>query len=230
MPNRVLLLLHGALGSSIQFAPLLPHLDGRYDVHPIDFEGHGAAPLAGRPFRIEHFAENVGGYLEQHHLESVDIFGYSMGGYVACTLALSHPHLVGRIATLGTKFHWDNETAKRETAFLDPEKIKAKVPHFARTLEDRHTAAGWETVVNRTADLLWSLAPIGGIRAKDVARFRQLVRIMVGDRDSTVSVEECAEMYRAIPNGQLEVLPGTRHELEKVSTERLVYSLTQFFA
>ena len=229
MTRQNLLLLHGALGSSAQFAPLLPLLHQKYEIHTLDFEGHGSAPLAARPFRIEHFVENTLAYLKQHDLESVDIFGYSMGGYVACTLALSHPDLVSSIATLGTKFYWDEETARRETAFLDTEKIKAKVPHFAQALEARHTAAGWETVVNQTADLLWSLAPTGGLRAKDVAPLQQRVRIMVGDRDSTVSIEECAEMYRAIPQGELEVLPGTRHELEKLSLDRLGYSLLDFF-
>ena len=227
-PN--LLLLHGALGSSAQFTPLLPLLNEEYNIHLLDFEGHGASPLQQRPFRIEHFAENVRSYLAQQNLGSVNIFGYSMGGYVACTLALSHPHLVSSIATLGTKFYWDEETARRETAFLDTEKIKAKVPHFAHALEERHTAAGWEKVVNQTADLLWSLAPTGGLRAKDVAPLQQPVRIMVGDRDSTVSIEECAAMYRAIPNGQQEVLPATRHELEKMPLDQLAYSLRDFFS
>ncbi len=153
-----------------------------------------------------------------------------MGGDVACALALSHPHLVRRIATLGTKFHWDSETAKRETALLNSEKIKTKVPHFARALEGRHTAARWETVASYTSDLLYSLAQTGGLKAEDVALLQQRVRIMVGDRDSTVSIEECAEIYHAILNSEMEVLPATRHEIEKVPIERLAYSLRDFFS
>lgn len=65
-PN--LLLLHGALGASDQFAPLLPLLEEHYQVHCLDFEGHGRAALRSRPFRIEHFAENAIDYLEQQAL------------------------------------------------------------------------------------------------------------------------------------------------------------------
>ena len=64
---------------------------------------------------------------------------------MACILARTHPNLVTGIATLGTKFYWDPEVAARETGRLDPQKIAAKVPHFARTLAARHPAAGWET-------------------------------------------------------------------------------------
>src|SRR5215204_518158 len=134
MTKPALLLLHGALGASDQFAALSPLLGGRYELHLLDFEGHGPLPLPSRSFRIEHFAENVRDYLEGHGIEQANIFGYSMGGYVACTLALTHPHLAGSIATLGTKYYWDQETAAREVGMLDPEKIAAKVPRYAQAL------------------------------------------------------------------------------------------------
>ena len=229
MTLQHLLLLHGALGAGDQFAPIVPLLRDRYELHLLDFEGHGPAPLRDRSFAIEHFASNAYEYLTRHGIEGANIFGYSMGGYVACTLAMQHPHLVKRVATLGTKFYWDQDVARREVGYLDVEKIAARVPHFARALAERHTAAGWETVVNRTADLLWSLAERGGLRASELSALEQPVRVIVGDRDSTVGVAEAHEVYRALPHGELEVLPATPHQLDKVSPERLVYSLTQFF-
>src|SRR3712207_9473087 len=85
MTRPTLLLLHGAIGASDQFAPLLPLLNPAFDLHALDFEGHGASPLQGHPFTIERFAANVLDYLEQHRIERTHVFGYSMGGYVACT-------------------------------------------------------------------------------------------------------------------------------------------------
>jgi len=229
MNKENLLLLHGALGASEQFAPLLPLLQGRYNLHTLDFEGHGRAPMQGRSFRIEHFAENVRSYMALHAIERTHIFGYSMGGYVACTLAITHPGLVESIATLGTKLYWDPQTAEREVGFLDTEKIAAKVPHFARALAERHTAAGWEAVVSKTADLLVSLGEVGGLRAEKLGQVACRVRVMVGDRDRTVGVPEAYEVYRALPQGELEVLPGTRHELERVEVGRLAGALVGFF-
>jgi pimeloyl-ACP methyl ester carboxylesterase len=224
-----LLLLHGALGSGAQLRPLAGLLEGSFDVHLLDFEGHGAAPLRDRPFRIEHFAENVRDYLDERGIERAGFFGYSMGGYVACTLALSQPEVVEKVATLGTKFYWDEATAERECGFLDPRKIEARVPHFARALAERHSAAGWVEVLARTADLLRDLAKRGGFKPEAASRIGQPVRVMLGDRDSTVTLDETAAIYHALAKGELEVLPATRHEIERVSPERLAYTLREFF-
>jgi len=229
MSKPYLLLLHGALGAKEQFAPLIPLLEDRYNLHTLNFEGHGSAAMKDRPFRMEHFGENVRHYLAEQGIERTHIFGYSMGGYVACTLAVSHPGLMQSIATLGTKYHWDPQTAEREVGFLDPEKIRAKVPRFADALAERHSASGWESVLRQTADLLRSLGETGGLRADTLGRINCRVRIMVGDRDSTVGVPEAHEVYRALPQGELEVMPGTRHELERVEMGSLMASLTDFF-
>jgi pimeloyl-ACP methyl ester carboxylesterase len=229
MTKPDLLLLHGALGATIQFQPLIPLLTQQFTIHTLNFEGHGDVPARDRPFRIEHFVENVLDYLVTGTIQTTRIFGYSMGGYVASQLAASHPETVHSIATLGTKFYWDSETAAREIGFLDPDKIRAKVPHFADALDARHTAAGWQAVLRSTAGLLNSLGDTGGLRAPTLAQVQCPVRVIVGDRDRTVGVPETHEVYRALPQGQLEVLPATVHELERVPVERLVYSLTKYF-
>ncbi|HYP21801.1 MAG TPA: alpha/beta fold hydrolase [Chloroflexia bacterium] len=230
MNRPTLLLLHGAIGAGDQFAPLLPLLGADFDLHSLDFEGHGSNPPRPHPFSIERFKENVLDYLERHSIEHAHVFGYSMGGYVACDLARSHPHVVQSIATLGTKFYWDPEVAEREVGMLDPRKIAAKVPHFARMLAERHTASDWEYVLEQTRELLRQLGLVGGLRPQDVAGIEPRVRLMLGDRDTTVTLSETAEMYRALPRGELEVLPATPHQFERVPMPRLAYTLAQFFA
>ena len=229
MNKPTLLLLHGALGAGEQFAPLVPLLRDRFDLHWLDFAGHGARPLRAPGFSMEHFGENVRDYLREHGMARAHFFGYSMGGYVACTLALSHPEVVMSITTLGTKFYWDAETAAREVGRLDPQKIAAKVPHFAQALAARHTATGWEAVLSQTRDLLLALGERGGLRPGAVAGLAPRMRICQGDRDATVTVGESSEMARALPHGELEVLPGTPHEFERVPLARLAYTLTDFF-
>jgi len=230
MSKDKLLLLHGALGASSQFVPLILLLEDRFEVHTLDFEGHGRSPMPDDlPLSMDNFVSNVLGYLQAHSIQQTNIFGYSMGGYVACKMALSHPEMVRRIATLGTKYVWNPEIAAREIGFLDPEKIAAKVPQFAQALAERHTALGWETVVRRTAAMLQTLGETGGLTSADFSSLQLPVRVIVGDRDNTVGIAEAAEIYRLLPQGELEVLPATRHELERVSPERLARSLLEFF-
>lgn len=231
MTDRELVLLHGALGSSVQLEELAVALDSPFRVHLLDFEGHGNALPQERPFRIEHFAENVIELLERERIGPAHLFGYSMGGYVALHLASAHPERVRRIATLGTRFEWDPATAARVAARLDPDTIRARVPNFAEALATRHAAqeGGWEGVVFGTASCLKALGDKPLLAAEVLAGISHPVRVIVGDADDTVTIEESERAARALPNGELVVLPNTPHPLERVDLALLVPALREFF-
>jgi len=228
-----LILLHGALGAAPQLAPLAALLAERLDrpVEPLELEGHGETPAHPDGYSIERLAEQVVAWLDARGAARAALFGYSMGGYVALHLARVHPERVAAVATLGTKFRWDAATAAREAARLDPAAIRAKVPRFADALAARHAGAGgWEAVLARTAALLRSLGERSLLTDATLAEVAQPVRVVVGDRDATVTVEESAGAYRALPNGELLVLPRTPHPLEQVDAGRLSAALADFFA
>jgi pimeloyl-ACP methyl ester carboxylesterase len=217
-----LILLHGALGAADQLGPLAERVAERGRVHVVEFEGHGRTAGRERGFAMEHFAENVVEALDERGIARAEIFGYSMGGYVALHLAATRPERVARMTTLGTKFRWDVELAEREARRLDPTTIRAKVPPFAAALEARHAGAGgWEAVLARTADLLRSLGARPLLDDAVLGAITVPVRVMVGDRDATVTVEESAGAYRALGNGELAVLPRTPHPLEQVDVGQL---------
>ena len=179
---------------------------------------------------MEYFAEDVIEYLDQHSIDAIDIFGYSMGGYVACYLALTHPQRVKRIATLGTKFVWNEEVAQRETALLDADKIQAKVPKFAQALIDRHSATDWKIVLDHTRDLLWSLADRNLLTTENLAHIAQSALVIVGDQDNTVNIEEANSVAHSLMHGQARLLANTVHPFEKVPHEQLAQLLIEFYA
>ena len=224
-----LVLLHGALGAARQLDPIADALRSDFRVHQLDFEGHATAPARGRPFRMQHFAENVIELLDRHEIGSAAFFGYSMGGYVALHLAGERPELVDRVATLGTKFRWDPPTAAREAGRLDPAVIRAKVPRFADTLAERHAGAGgWESVLACTAELLRNLGDDPLLTDASLPRIRRPVRVMVGERDNTVSVDESTDVVRRLSHGSLTVLSETPHPIEQVDVGRLASALREF--
>lgn len=226
-PNLVL--LHGALGSSSQLDALAEALRPYFKVHQLDFEGHASAPPRARPFRIESFAENVVDLLDGKGIGGARIFGYSMGGYVALHLAAERPERVTHVATLGTKFRWDRATAEREAGRLDAGVIRAKVPQFADVLAARHErAGGWESVLARTADLLRHLGDHPVLTDATLARIEQPVRVLVGERDNTVSVEESTTVARTLGAGGVTVLPNATHPIEQVDVGALVRVLLDF--
>ncbi|MBC5775704.1 alpha/beta hydrolase [Pontibacter sp. KCTC 32443] len=223
-----LLLLHGALGAASTLAPLKKALAGEYNVYTLDFSGHGGLELPEQGYSIALFAQNVLEYMQEHQLEHVHIFGYSMGGYVALYLAQQHPDRVKSIFTLATKFAWSEETAAKEVKLLNPEKIKEKVPKFATILAERHTPQNWEQVMYKTADMMQQLGKQPSLTPEVLSYIQQPVQVAVGDRDNMVTLEETIQAYRNLPNASLLILPATHHPLETIPVSRLQHEINLF--
>lgn len=223
-----LLLLAGALGEKGQFEHLAKALSGKFELHTLNFSGHGATTMPDA-FSIELFAENVLDYLAAHELVDINIFGYSMGGYVALYLARFHPQKVRKVFTLATKWEWTPAIAAKEIRMLDPEKIAAKIPVFAQQLATRHHPNGWKLVLQKTADLMQGLGDHPPLQGSDFEQLTQHIRVAIGDRDKMVTLEETIAVYGLLQHGELQVLPATPHPFEQVETRRLVDALVDFF-
>ncbi len=213
IPN--LILLHGALGSKLQLAPLAERLREHFEVHSLNFEGHGGRS-SNRAFKLDYFTENLKQFIEDKKLDSPNIFGYSMGGYVALKLAISHPDKVNRIMTLGTKFDWSPESAAREVKMLNPAVIEEKVPKFATQLKERHAPEDWKDVLHKTAEMMLALGNGDAHKPADFNNVSCPVLITVGSADNMVSMEESQQIAQAIPHSSFEVFEGFKHPIEQV--------------
>ena len=91
MSKKNLVLLHGALGSSKSFDALIPHLPKDYNLIVPDLNWHGSRAKADASFTMHDLANDLEMIFEKHKTESVNVFGFSMGGYVALTLAQKKP-------------------------------------------------------------------------------------------------------------------------------------------
>lgn len=231
MSQKKVLLLHGALGGRDQFTSLTEKLSDSFSVFSLNLEGHGGVKQSDREFRIQYFAEGVIEWMDRYGHRKLDIFGYSMGGYVALYLALHFPDRVGSIFILGTKFFWNPEIAAREARLMNPEAMEAKVPAFATILKKRHVAPNnWKQVVTKTGELLVALGNKQEINSLEVKRIQNRVRIGVGDKDNLVDVSEAKKLFELLPNGEFMVLPATPHPFEKVDVGRLAIYIREFLS
>jgi pimeloyl-ACP methyl ester carboxylesterase len=224
-----LLLLHGALSSQKQFAPLLPLLGEKFDVHTLNFPGHGGAEMPQGAFSIPLFADAVLHYMDQKGLSSVNIFGYSMGGYVALYLAAHCPERVNKVFTLATKLDWTPEAAQRETAMLDPGKILEKVPAFAKALEEMHAPHDWKVVLQKTAGLLTGLGSNPALGEKELRQIEIPVLISLGELDKMVTLQESMMAAQQLRNGSFSLLAAAPHPFEKVDHSLLAEKMKDFF-
>jgi hypothetical protein len=219
-----LLLLHGALGAKQQFNPLISALPASWNCQPINLPGHGGLS-AQETFSIEKMTEFVLQWFDNQNYAQIDIFGYSMGGYVALWLAHTHPARVRSIFTLGTQFDWTPESAAKEAARLNPAKIAEKVPAFALQLEQLHAPEDWQQVVHQTADLLTQLGANPLVSPQVLQSIQQPVWVARGSEDQMVSRETSETAAQNLPNGHFLELPQTKHPLEQVDPALLAQML-----
>lgn len=223
-----LLLLHGALGAAGQFADLQQALAADFQLHTLSFAGHGGNPLPESGLSIALFAQELLDYMDAYDLYDAPVFGYSMGGYVAMHLMKEHPGRISKLVTLATKFHWDPETAERECGMLNVEKIEAKLPAFAKTLQERHDPVDWKELMHATAGMLGEMGDDNPLKPEDYERLKVPVLLLLGDRDKMVTLEETMAVYRALPKAEMGMLPGTPHPLEQVDPQLLSFLIRRF--
>ena len=223
-----LLLLHGAIGAKDQLQPLANVLKDEYIVHTINFSGHGGTDFPAEPFSMELFANDVLNYLEQNNINQVNIFGYSMGGYVGMYLSKHHPQKINKLITLATKFHWDESIAAKEIKMLDATVIEQKVPAFAAQLKQRHAPQDWKLLLEKTAGLLLSLGKNNALKLEDYVSISTPCLLLLGDRDKMISTEETFAVYKQLPNAQLGILPATPHPIEQTDIKTLSFFIQQF--
>jgi pimeloyl-ACP methyl ester carboxylesterase len=223
-----LLLLHGALGDARQLHPLAKQITDR-KVVCVNFPGHG--PDAGNsvPFTMHDLSETIATALDEQRIDQADAFGYSMGGYAALWFLRSHPTRIRRLFTLGTKFSWTPETAASEQRFLNPDKIKEKVPRLATLLSKRHGEANWERVLGSTAAMIQWLGA-HPLNEQDFHGITQTVCLGLGDQDNMVTLEETLRVAGLLKNGSVSSLAGTPHGFEQVDSGLLRDVLLRFLS
>ena len=102
-----LLLLHGGLGSTRMFGPVLSILAESRQVIGVDLQGHGRTTLGDREISFTDLGDDMAEVLKDLGCEQVDVLGYSLGGGVTFRLAVQHPRMVRRLALVSAGYAQD---------------------------------------------------------------------------------------------------------------------------
>jgi len=95
-----LILIHGAGGSRLHWAPDLRRLEGER-VFGLDLPGHGGS--LGEGMRtIEGYVEGLCAWMDSTGLDTGVFVGHSMGGAISLTMALDQPARVAALILVGT--------------------------------------------------------------------------------------------------------------------------------
>ncbi|RWP27771.1 alpha/beta hydrolase [Mesorhizobium sp.] len=178
-----LLLLHGGLGTTDMFAPILPKLAESRTVIGVDLHGHGRTALGDRPLSLEAMGDDMAAIVKALGYDKVDVMGYSLGGGVAFRMAVQHPETVRRLVLVSTGYASDGFYADMRTQ-------QAQVgAAMADMMKDTPMYKSYVAVAPRPQDFPKLLDQLGTHMRKDydysadVAKLKMPVMLVFGDSD-----------------------------------------------
>lgn len=112
--GRVVVLLHGYLGSHFIWQSTITNLSKSYRVVAIDLPGHGETACFGYAHSMELMAKCVRAVMDQLRLKKYVIIGHSMGGYVGLAFADLFPDALKGLCLYHSTAYPDSEEKKKD--------------------------------------------------------------------------------------------------------------------
>lgn len=225
---KTLLLLPGLLGSAdSQWHNFIRPLSPDFRIVTLDLRGHGRSQNNAPTLTLDQFLQDIRGLLDFLQIESFHIAGYDLGGYLGLMLALSQSRRVETLLMLAAKFYWTEKAAAKMQAQLEPDTMSKQAPAYADQLVQEHGARQWRVLVRQAGDIVVHLSE-NGLTDRMAAQTQCPTLVCVGDRDKLVSLEESHRLSKAIPKGELLVLPGVSHPFRTVRKIPLLPMMQHF--
>lgn len=202
-------LLHGGLvGGAGTWRAQLPALSAGHHLFVPDRRGHGGTPDVPGPYRYDLLAEETERFLDDVVAEPAHLVGFSDGGNVALHVATRRPDLVRSLVLIGANFHHRGlHPAFAAAVRGEPGGAPWAVAGGPDPTACAEVAAAWPSVVAKL-ERLWSDGP--SLTVEDLHRVRTPTLVVVGD-DDCIDHHHTIELYEALPDAQLAVVPGTSH-------------------
>lgn len=183
----------------------------------IDQRGYGHSPDGPWSLSYQMMAEDTAAIIEKLGLGPVDVVGHSDGANLALILARDHPQIVRRMVISGANIRVNLAPDEKQRAQWSPQQLAEHLravadrlppwflPDYTKVSPDGPDH--WMTLLAKSYDL-WLQPKV--IEPADLKKISIPVLVMAGDHDFS-SVEENAEIFRDLPNGQLFIVPASNH-------------------
>jgi pimeloyl-ACP methyl ester carboxylesterase len=249
-----LVLLHGGMvstnpmwtGVPISYASHMSTLSDHFRVIAPDTRGAGRTVHSGGTVTFDLLADDVAALIDALGLERPLVAGFSDGGITATILGIRHPGSVRAIANHAGYDAFDphapSSAMLRQMLGGSPDATEADPDAAARAFSqspemqavfelmkaDEDSGQGKDHWKEYLRLVFHRVTQPHGYTMSDLRAITAPTLILVGDRDEFCSVEEGVRAYRALPQGELAVVPNTGHIITPPLVELMVEFLERW--
>jgi len=202
-----LLLLHGFSGSSQDWIPSLTQWGTRFQLILPDLRGHGRSGILSKPFRHDDAAADIFALLDHLGIRTCKGVGISAGGNVLLHMATKQPDRISSMVLVSATPYFPAQARAIMSQYGDnlPEEqweiLRRR--HPGGDAQIKAILASTKSFATSYDDLNFTPPLLSTIQTRTF--------IIQGDRDPLYPVELSVEMYKAIPNSRLWIVPNAGH-------------------
>jgi pimeloyl-ACP methyl ester carboxylesterase len=201
-----LVLMHGGLVDARFFEPNLAALAEHFHVFTPERRGHGHTADVEGPITYQLMADDTIAFLDAVVREPADLVGHSDGAVVAMLVAMQRPEAVKRLVMISGGYN--KSGAAQPDAELDVDQVVGFLGKaYGEVSPDGE--AHFPVVAAKIAELGKSEP---NLDVSELARVKQRSLVMFAD-DDLVTLTHAVDMYDALPDAELAIVPGTSHFL-----------------
>jgi pimeloyl-ACP methyl ester carboxylesterase len=221
--GQPLLLLHGGLSTHEDWEKeILPAVERTHHVFAYDRTGHGRTGVREGHYHFDFQCDEAIAYLEDIVKEPAHLIGYSDGGIIALLVALKRPDLVKSMVLIGANYHWNSGgMVFDENADISWDE-EEKAIWSSRSPDP--IEVGIATV--KKAFGIWGKEP--NMTVEQLATISCPTLVLSGD-DEPHSNHHTVELYEALADGRLAIIPGTSHHLLEEKNELATAVIIDFY-
>jgi pimeloyl-ACP methyl ester carboxylesterase len=200
--------------------------------HVITFDNRGVGASTGEvPDSVEAMADDAYTFLRALGFDKIDVFSFSLGGFVAQDLIAKHPDLVRRLVLSGTGprggkdidkvvgvTYWDilratlTRSDPKEYLFFNRNATgKPAAKAFVKRLQERDVDRDRPISTKAFRTQLKAIQKFGRSAPSDLSTFTQPTLIANGDNDRMVPTPLSHDLHQRIKGSELIIYPDSGH-------------------
>jgi pimeloyl-ACP methyl ester carboxylesterase len=215
-------ILHGGLlGSTYEMHQFIDSLSIRFQVIAVSTRGHGKSELGTEPLSIKQKAGDILAVVNDVTSDSVNILGFSDGGFGGYMFAAFYPERVKKMIAIGAG---EQTPELRRMEFNALELFQLDPAYMEQQLGLMPEPDCLMELGNQIADFYNSTS----ISKELFEKIQCPVLIIAGENDRNAALETILSAYRMIPDCQLGIIPNASHGVFLENFPAVWYSIVPF--